>query len=79
MSEREMKKQRDGYKPMNLLRPFAWVVAGIGCALMVLSIALSVYNRQIGLFGIVFFLFGVAAILTGLMSHSQKRSQRSKR
>ena len=74
-----MKKQGDDYKPMNLLRPFAWTVTGIGGALMVLSIVLSVYDRQVGLFGIVFFLFGVAAILTGLMSRSQKKSQHSKR
>jgi len=73
------KKQSDDDKPMNLLRPLAWTVTGIGSALIVLSIALSIYDRQVGLFGIIFFLFGVAAILIGLMSRSQKRSGHSKR
>lgn len=64
---------------MNLLRPFAWTVIGIGSVLTLLGIGLSAYHRQIGLFDIVFFLFGVAAILTGLLSRSQSRSHRSKR
>ena len=72
-------KQSDDDQPMNLLRPLAWAVTGIGSALIALSVLLSIYDRQVSLFGIVFFLFGVAAILTGLMSRSQKRSGQSKR
>jgi hypothetical protein len=45
---------------------------------MLLGIASFVYNGEVNLFAIGFFLAGVATTLTGLMSRSQGESRRSR-